>query len=63
MSKPYYFVDVKKLLCEHCHRDDSTRDGKENLGNFQVLLDFRIDSGDHVLEKHFTIAAKNATYI
>ena len=44
------------------HRDDSTRDDKENPGNFQVLLDFRIDSGDHVLEEHFKTAAKNATY-
>ena len=44
------------------HHDDSTRDDKENPGNFQVLLDFRIDSEDRVLEEHFKTAAKNATY-
>ena len=42
------------------HRDDSTIDDKENPGNFQVLLDFRRDSGDRILEEHFKTAAKNA---
>ena len=56
------------LLCGHQnialhgHRDDSITDHKENPGNFQVLLDFRIDSGDQVLEEHFKTTAKNATY-
>ena len=56
------------LLCGHQNialrgrRDDSTRDDKENPGNFQVLLDFHIDSRDRVLEEHFKKAAKNAIY-
>ena len=33
-----------------------------NPGNFQVLLNFRIDSGDSVLKAHLEICPKNATY-
>ena len=46
------------------HRDDSKHydDVSNNPGNFQVLLDFRIDSGDKTLEEHFRTAARNATY-
>ena len=33
-----------------------------NKGNFRAFLDFRIDSGDTVLQHHFHIAPKNATY-
>lgn len=45
-------------------RDDSKylEDETRNCGNFQALLDFRIDSGDQVLQKHFATAPKNATY-
>ena len=42
---------VRQNIVLRGHRDDSRRDDKENPGNFQVLLDFRIDSGDHVLEE------------
>ena len=46
------------------HRDDSRYlDTSLNPGNFQVLLNFRIDSGDSVLKAHFeTCPKKNATY-
>ena len=44
------------------HRDDSSYYGKEDCGNFQALLDFRVDSGDKILESHFETAPKNATY-
>ena len=46
------------------HRDDQQylKDVNNNSGNFQSLLDFRIDSGDTVLENHFKTAPKNATY-
>ena len=46
------------------HRDDSLHlsDEKNNPGNFQALLDFRIDSGDKVLEQHFETAPRNASY-
>ena len=44
------------------HRDDSGYlDTSLNLGNFQVLLNFRIDSGDSVLKAHFKTCPKNAT--
>ena len=45
------------------HRDDETNQGIDNnRGNFQELLDFRVDSGDAILQEHFTTAPKNATY-
>ena len=46
------------------HRDDSKyfQEDHSNTGNFQALLNFRIDSGDKVLEEHFTNAPKNSTY-
>ena len=46
------------------HRDDSqclTIDDN-NPGNFQKLLEFRIDSGDKILETHLSTAPRNATY-
>lgn len=47
------------------HRDDDKvleQGFAGNPGNFKALLQFRIDAGDNVLEKHFETAAKNATY-
>ena len=45
------------------HRDNSDdRQSGINTGNFQALLDFRIDSGDVELRKHFETSAKNAMY-
>ena len=45
------------------HRDDETLEETTwNKGNFRALLDFRIDSGDTVLQHHFDTAPKNATY-
>ena len=46
------------------HRDDSThlQNKANNPGNFQSLLEFRIDSGDKVLENHFKDCPKNASY-
>ena len=55
------------LLCGHQgialrgHRDDSTSE-RTNKGNFKALLDFRVDSGDVVLENHIKACNKNATY-
>ena len=44
------------------HKDDSRYlDTSLNPGNFQVLLNFRIDSGDSVLKAHFETCPKNAT--
>ena len=46
------------------HRDDSKYldDRSNNSGNFQALLEFRVDSGDKILEDHFKSAPKNASY-
>ena len=49
------------------HRDNITdleRDitGSHNHGNFLALLNFRIDSGDTVLQDHLAKSARNATY-
>ena len=33
-----------------------------NPGNFQGLLDFRVQAGDVVLKEHFTNSPRNATY-
>ena len=42
------------------HRDDAKH--YDDPRNFQVLLNFRIDSGDKMLENHFKTCPKNATY-
>ena len=43
------------------HRDDSQYHDTEDCGNFQALLDFRIDSSDEILKEHFSTALCNAT--
>lgn len=45
------------------HRDDANylQDG-ENSGNFQALLEFRLDSGDTILKDHLKFTGKNCTY-
>ena len=55
----------KQNIALRGHRDDSkylNSENDSNTGNFQALLDFRIDSGDKILEQHFRSAPKNATY-
>ena len=45
------------------HRDDSTNvDTSHNPGNFQTLLDLRIEGGDKVLQDHFKNAPRDETY-
>ena len=45
------------------HRDSKYLDDRSNnSGNFQALLEFRVDSGDKILEDHFKSAPKNASY-
>ena len=43
------------------HRDDSRHieDGTSNVGNFQALLDFRVDGGDMILSERFKTAPKS----
>ena len=40
-----------------------TRCNPRNAGNFQALLEFRIDSGDQTLKHHLETALRNASYI
>ncbi|XP_013403337.1 52 kDa repressor of the inhibitor of the protein kinase [Lingula anatina] len=45
------------------HRDDSSFfDDSSNTGNFQKLIEFRVDAGDTILGTHCQDAPKNATY-
>ncbi|XP_074658629.1 52 kDa repressor of the inhibitor of the protein kinase-like [Tubulanus polymorphus] len=46
------------------HRDDSRHisDPDINSGNFQALIDFRMDAGDSVLSDYLATGPKNATY-
>ncbi|XP_067029975.1 52 kDa repressor of the inhibitor of the protein kinase-like [Acropora muricata] len=43
-------------------RDDDPQNASLS-GNFQALLEFRIDSGDQTLQHHLRTAPRNATYI
>ena len=43
-------------------RDDDPQNASLS-GNFQALLEFRIDSGDQTLQHHLETAPRNATYI
>ena len=43
-------------------RDDDPQNASLS-GNFQALLEFRIDSGDQTLKHHLETAPRNATYI
>ena len=52
----------RQNLALQSHRDDSTNfDTSDNPGNFQTLLDLRIEGGDKVLQDHFKNAPRNAT--
>ncbi len=47
------------------YRDDTfvvINETSVNHGNFQALLQFRIDAGDHVLKVHLKTAGGNAVY-
>ena len=46
------------------HRDDSKHmlEDSRSTGNFQALLHFRTDAGDHISKEHFATAPQNATY-
>ena len=53
----------KQTIALRDHRDDETMEDESlNKGNFQELFNFRIDSGDRILEEHFQTAPKNSMY-
>ena len=46
------------------HRDDSKHyNGPGNPGNFQMMLDLCVESGDQILRNHFQSCSGNATLI
>ena len=62
MLKTVIFCGRQKISLRG-HKDDSQYfDGENNLGNFQKLLEFRVDSGDKMLESHLKTTSRNATY-
>ena len=44
------------------HRDDAKYYDSGDCGNFQALLDFRVESGDCIIEDHFKTPPRNATF-
>ena len=46
------------------HRDDSQHieDNNINSGNFQALINFRVDSGDENFKNYLENSPRNATY-
>ena len=48
----------KQNFALRVHRDDSKHYTSANPGNFQALLDFRVDSGDTTQQEHFETAKK-----
>jgi len=54
----------KQNIALQGHHDDSSRidEASGNPGNFQALLNFRVEAGDKVLANHFANGPRNATY-
>ena len=54
----------KQNIALRGHHDDLSRidEASGNPGNFQALLNFRVEAGDKVLANHFANAQRNATY-
>ena len=53
----------KQNIALRGHRDDSSHLQTDcNAGNFQKLLEFRMEAGDTVLEEHFRTVPRNAMY-
>ena len=42
---------------------EESDDTNSNQGNFKALLNFRVESGDKILDEHLRTCARNATYI
>ena len=54
----------KQNMALRGHRDDSSHldESSGNPGNFQAVLNFRVEAGDKVLANHFANGPRNATY-
>ena len=54
----------KQNMALRGHRDDSSHldESSGNSGNFQALLNFRVEAGDKVLANHFASGPRNTIY-
>ena len=54
----------KQNMALRGHRDDSSHldESSGNSGNFQALLNFRVEAGDKVLANHFANGPRNTIY-
>ena len=57
-----FVICGEQNIALHGYRDDSKHYDEHNAGNFQASVDFRVDSGDHVLGEQIKTASRNATY-
>ena len=62
LFKTIIFCGKKQHIALRGRRDDDPQNASLS-GNFQALLEFRIDSGDQTLKHHLETAPRNATYI
>ena len=60
--KTIIFCGKKNNIALRGPRDDDPQNASLS-GNFQALLEFRVDSGDQTLQHHLETAPRNATYI
>lgn len=61
LFKTIIFCGKNNIALRGRRDDDPTNSSLQ--GNFQALLEFRIDSGDQTLQQHLETAPRNATYI
>ena len=61
LFKTIIFCGKKNNIALRGTRDDNPRNATLS-GNFQALLEFRIDSGDQTLKYHLEAAPRNASY-
>ena len=61
LFKTIFFCGKNNIALRGPRYDDSQNASLS--GNFQALLEFRIDSGDQTLQHHLEIALRNASYI
>ena len=62
-DKTIFIFCARQNIAFRGHRDDNKYfdNLSNNSGNFQALLEFRVESGDKVLGDHFATAPRNAT--
>ena len=61
LFKTVLFCDRNNIALRGTRDDDPSNESLQ--GNFQALLNFRVDSGDTVLQEHLETSARNATCV